>query len=158
MTPMLGKIEILYPTCNLSTIRDGRGGIFTWLPQEPIKEFNLLYFNPNKVRGNHFHPEFNEYFLIVSGTGILVTPNPDGGPDLILHCSRGTCFKTPAGTAHAFHAVTEVQAVSMLTTPWDATQRPIVHQDLIPFDEGYQKYSREHPEIQKRAELEGPQK
>ena len=59
-----GNIEILTPSCNLSTIDDGRGGIFTWIPDEPLKEFNMLYFKPGKVRGNHYHPEFTEYFLI----------------------------------------------------------------------------------------------
>ena len=39
------SIKILQPSCNLETVRDGRGGIFTWLPQEPIVEFNLLFLN-----------------------------------------------------------------------------------------------------------------
>lgn len=62
MSQMLGNIEILASSCNISTVQDGRGGIFTWIPQVPIVEFNLLYFHPNKIRGNHFHPEFMEYF------------------------------------------------------------------------------------------------
>ena len=37
--------------CNLDTVRDGRGGIFTWIPDEPIVEFNMLYFQPGKTRG-----------------------------------------------------------------------------------------------------------
>ena len=37
-------IKILQPSCNLETVRDGRGGIFTWVPKEPILEFNLLFF------------------------------------------------------------------------------------------------------------------
>ena len=60
-----GDIEVLSPTCNLTTIADGRGGIFTWIPSEPLLEFNMLYFKPGKVRGNHSHPEFVEYFLVV---------------------------------------------------------------------------------------------
>ena len=39
-----GDIEILTPSCNLTTIQDGRGGIFTWIPNEPLLEFNMLYF------------------------------------------------------------------------------------------------------------------
>ena len=35
-------VQILKPDCNLETIRDGRGGIFTWIPKEPIVEFNML--------------------------------------------------------------------------------------------------------------------
>ena len=33
------KIEILKPTCNMDTVRDGRGGIFTWVPQDKIPEW-----------------------------------------------------------------------------------------------------------------------
>ena len=66
-------VQILKPDCNLETIRDGRGGIFTWIPKEPIVEFNMLYFNPGKVRGFHFHPHFIEYLLVVDGNGTLVT-------------------------------------------------------------------------------------
>ena len=50
-------VQILKPDCNLETIRDGRGGIFTWIPKEPIVEFNMLYFNPGKVKVS-FSPPF----------------------------------------------------------------------------------------------------
>ena len=152
MKSKLGKIEILRPSCNLSTVNDGRGGIFTWVPNEPLMEFNLLYFRPNKVRGNHFHPEFTEYFLVVEGSGVIVTPDPNGGDALILHASAGTCIRTPKGTSHAFHAITEVRAVSLLTKPWDECNPPIVHEDIIPFDEEYRNYAGENklnPEIKK---------
>ena len=43
------KFEILHPTCNLDTIKDQRGGIFTWLPKEPIVEFNMLYFEFSSI-------------------------------------------------------------------------------------------------------------
>ncbi len=140
----IGNIEVLQPTCNLTTIKDGRGGIFTWIPQDQIREFNLLYFLPNKVRGNHSHPEFVEYFLIVEGSGVIVTKDPKGGPDLVLHVSKGTCIRTPPNTAHAFHAMTEVTAVSLLTKPWDECQVPIVHESLIPFDAEYEDYAEKH--------------
>jgi mannose-6-phosphate isomerase-like protein (cupin superfamily) len=136
----LGNIEILQSSCNLSTVKDGRGGIFTWVPTDPILEFNMLYFLPNKVRGNHFHPEFTEYFLVVDGSGVLVTPDPAGGKDLVHHMSKGSCVKTPPNTPHAFHAITQVTAVSMLSTPWDQCQKPIIHEVLIPFDTGYVEY------------------
>ena len=44
----LGNIEVFESSCNITTVQDGRGAIFTWLPNEPIVEFNLLYFLPNK--------------------------------------------------------------------------------------------------------------
>jgi mannose-6-phosphate isomerase-like protein (cupin superfamily) len=139
----LGNIEILSSSCNLSTIKDGRGGIFTWIPEDKIEEFNLLYFKPGKVRGNHSHPEFVEYFLVVSGSGVIITRDPKNGEELVLHATQGTCIRTPKNTSHAFHAITETNCVSLLTKPWDNCETPIIHDDLVPFDDDYKKYAEE---------------
>ena len=138
-----GNIEILTPSCNLTTIQDGRGGIFTWLPNEPLLEFNMLYFRPGKVRGNHSHPEFTEYFLIVEGQGVMITRNHEG-KEISYHASKGTCFKTPPNTSHAFHAITNTTCVAMLTKPWDQCEKPIIHDDLTPFDSEYIDYKEEN--------------
>jgi dTDP-4-dehydrorhamnose 3,5-epimerase-like enzyme len=140
MNQKLGNIEVLAASCNITTVQDGRGAIFTWLPDQPIVEFNMLYFLPNKIRGNHFHPEFVEYFLIVDGTVVMVTRDPETGKEINMHASRGTCFRTPPGTPHAVHAITSAVCVSMLTKPWDTCDPPIVYEDLIDFDAGYSAY------------------
>lgn len=127
---LMNKIEILTPSCNLSTVSDGRGGIFTWVPQDNIVEFNMLYFQPGKTRGNHYHPEFNEYFLVVEGSGIMVSKDEEEDKR-IIHMSRGTCVRTPKGIPHAFYAITSVVAVAMLTKKWDDCKPPIIHVDLI---------------------------
>ena len=136
----LGNIEILQSTCNISTIQDGRGAIFTWLPTEPIVEFNMLYFLPNKIRGNHFHPEFTEYFLIVDGSVVMVTKDPKTGQEVNMLASKGVCFKTPPNTAHAVHAITESTCISLLTKPWDQCAKPIIYEDIIKFDPQYEEY------------------
>ena len=136
----LGNIEILQSTCNTSTIQDGRGAIFTWLPSEPIVEFNMLYFLPNKIRGNHFHPEFTEYFLIVDGSVVMVTKDPKTGEEVNMLASKGVCFKTPPNTAHAVHAITESTCISLLTKPWDQCEKPIIYEDIIKFDPQYEEY------------------
>src|ERR1700746_2061723 len=97
------KIQLLNPTCNPETVKDGRGGIFTWVPQDKIAEFNLLYFQPGKTRGNHYHPEFIEYFLIVEGSGVMVSRDRDEPTgERIIHMSKGMCVRTPIGVSHAF--------------------------------------------------------
>lgn len=125
------EIEILKPTCNLDTIHDGRGGIFTWVPREKIAEFNLLYFNPGKLRGNHYHPEFTEYFLVVDGQGVMVTKDRETGREVIIHMSKGMCTRAPKGVPHAFYAVTPCTAVAMLSKPWDESNPPIVREDVL---------------------------
>lgn len=126
------KQEILIPSCNLETVRDGRGGIFTWIPEDRIVEFNMLYFQPGKSRGNHYHPEFHEYFLVVEGQGVMVSKDSESDQkERVLHMSKGMCVRTPMGVAHAFYAITPVTAIAMLTKRWDECNPPIVRLDLL---------------------------
>ena len=125
------KIEVLRPSCNLDTVRDGRGGIFTWLPQDPIVEFNILYFLPGKTRGHHYHPEFNEYFLVVEGSGVMVQRQTADEPEELVHMSRGDCVRTPIGISHTFYAITPVTAVAMLSKRWDDCATPIVRVEML---------------------------
>ncbi len=124
-------IEVLIPSCNLETVRDGRGGIFTWLPQDPLVEFNMLYFRPGKTRGHHYHPEFNEYFLVVDGSGVMVWRDSPDQPEQQIHMSRGSCVRTPKGTSHTFYAITRVTAISLLSKRWDDCHPPIVRVDFL---------------------------
>jgi|SRR3989338_5877271 len=124
------KFQVLKPTCNLQTIFDGRGGIFTWVPQDAIMEFNMLYCNPGAVRGNHSHPHFTEYFLVVEGSGVMVFKEAPDSKEEVVHMSRGVCTRAEPGVAHAFHAITSVIAVAMLSKPWGTCKPPIVHEDV----------------------------
>ncbi|MBU2576888.1 MAG: cupin domain-containing protein [Nanoarchaeota archaeon] len=124
------KIEKLNPDCNLNTIKDGRGGIFTFIPKDPIVEFNHLYIKAAKIRGNHFHPEFDEYLLIVSGSGVIVTKDSPDSKEEFIYLSRGDCVYTPKNTPHVFYAITDCEAVAMLTKKWDDCNPPIVHENL----------------------------
>jgi len=135
---------MLFAQCNISTVKDGRGGIFTWIPEEPILEFNMVLFTPGKIRGNHSHPEFNEYFLIVDGTVVMVTKDPANGSEISMIASKGACFHTPKGTSHAVHALTSATCISMLTKPWEECEVPIAHEDLIKQDEEYIAYAKSH--------------
>ena len=127
----IGQIEILEPSCNPSTVKDGRGGIFTWIPDHDIKEFNLVIIKPNKVRGNHFHPEFVEYFLIIEGQLLLTTEDKNTKGICNLLVGSGMCFRTPIGVSHSFHAMTTSKCISMLTKPWDQCENPIITSDIF---------------------------
>lgn len=129
--PKKEKPRVLHPSCNIKTLLDGRGGIFTWVTEDDIKEFNIVYFNKGITRGNHFHPEFVEYFLVVEGIGAMVYKEEKGTGKNVVHMSKGTCVRTPAGVAHAFHAITPVTAIALLTKPWDDCKSPVLHSDII---------------------------
>ena len=116
------KVEIFRPTCNLDTVRDGRGGIFTWVPPEPIVEFNMLYFRPGKSRGYHYHPHFIEYLLIVDGSGVLVTREDPNDPDCeeFVHLSKGICTRTEKNVYHAVHAISSCLSHTKWHVAFDA--------------------------------------
>ena len=124
------NIEELKSFCNLDTVRDGRGGIFTFYPKDPIVEFNYNIIKSGKIRGNHYHPEFDEYFLLVEGDGVLVTRDSPTSKDEFIHLSPGHCTFTPKGTRHVFIAIKDCIAVAMLTKKWDDCENPIIHENL----------------------------
>ena len=123
-----GRLEILRPACNLDTVKDGRGGIFTWIPDEPIVEFNMLYFQPGKTRGFHYHPHFIEYSLVTEGSGVLVTRDDPHNKktESLFHLSKGICIRTEIYVFHTIYAITEKTIISMLTKRWDHSKPPII--------------------------------
>ena len=124
------KIEEILPLCNLNTVKDGRGGIFTFIPKDPIVEFNYNMVKAGKVRGNHYHPEFDEYYIIVSGQGVIVSKDGPDAEDEFLYLSPGHCIRTPKNTSHVFLAITDCTLVVLLTKKWDDCEKPIVHENL----------------------------
>ena len=124
------KIERLNPSCNLATVKDGRGGIFTFLPKDPILEFNLLFIKSTKIRGNHYHPEFDEYFVLTSGEGVMVTKDSPDAKEEFIYLSKGQCSYAPKNTPHVFYAITDCTAVALLTKRWDDCSSPIIHENL----------------------------
>lgn len=121
------------PSCNLETVRDGRGGIFTWIPPEPILEWNMLIFHPNKIRGNHYHLEFVEYFMVVEGYGTMVSKDKSN-KEVFFHLSKGQCVRVPIGISHAFYAIQFTTAMAFLTKNWDDCNPPILFDKIIESD------------------------
>ena len=123
-------LEVVKPACNLNTIKDGRGAIFSYVPKVPILEFTHQFIHAGKIRGNHCHPEFDEYILLVSGQGVEVEKDINTGKETFIQMSKGTCIFVPKNTYHVFLVITECESVSFLTKPWDDCDKPIIHQDL----------------------------
>lgn len=123
------KIKKIDPSCNLATVRDGRGGIFTFYPEKPIVEFNFQFINKGAVRGNHYHPEFDEYYLFTEGNGVVVTKSDDGKEEFI-YVGAGDCVYLPQSVSHVAYAITDIKYVTFLTKKWDDCKTPIVHEDL----------------------------
>ncbi|TSC73246.1 MAG: hypothetical protein G01um101470_203 [Parcubacteria group bacterium Gr01-1014_70] len=124
------RMKVFNPSCNLNTIKDGRGGVFSFVPPTPIKEWTHQFIKAGKIRGNHYHPEFDEYILLVDGAGVEVEKNKKTGKEHFIYMSKGTCIFIPRNTLHLFMAITDCESVSFLTKQWDACERPIIHENL----------------------------
>jgi quercetin dioxygenase-like cupin family protein len=114
----------LEPQCDLSTVRDGRGGIFTFYPESPVVEWNLIFTRAGQARGFHFHREFDEYILVTTGHGTYVERREDGS-EAFQKVGAGDCLHFPAGTAHTVYAITDLCMVALLTKRWDDCVEPI---------------------------------
>lgn len=124
------KMKSFKPSCNLNTIRDGRGAIFSFVPDQPIAEFTHQFIKAGKIRGNHCHPEFDEYILLVDGSGVEVEKDLETGEEHFIQMAKGECIYIPRGTYHVFLAITDCQSVSFLTKKWDDCKVPIQHSNL----------------------------
>jgi mannose-6-phosphate isomerase-like protein (cupin superfamily) len=119
------------PSCNISTVLDGRGGIFTWNPTTPVEEWNFMYCNPGKIRGNHYHPEFDEYILITMGNGLMISKDTPDSPEESIYLGRGDCVYIPQNTPHAFYAITECTLVSFLAKKWADCESPLIPDEIV---------------------------
>ena len=124
------RIKQFKPACNLNTVKDGRGAIFSFVPKVPIVEWTHQFIKSGKVRGNHCHPEFDEYILLVSGEGMEVEKNTKTGEEEFHYMAKGECIFIPRNTYHVFLAITDCESVSFLTKRWNDCNKPIIHENL----------------------------
>lgn len=123
-------IEVFRPSCNLSTIKDGRGAIFSFVPKAPIMEWTHQFIKSGRIRGNHCHPEFDEYILLVDGEGTVVEKDIESGEEKFVYMSKGICVFIPRNTYHVFLAITDCESISFLTKKWNDCDKPIIHENL----------------------------
>lgn len=116
------------PRVYVDTLKDGRGGIFNWVPEHTIKEFNFLFWNKGAERGDHYHPHFHEYMLLTSGEGVSISGEKEN--QKTIYMSKGSCIYVPKGVVHVFHAITDCTAVSFLSEQWDLCDPSIVLQEV----------------------------
>ena len=124
------NMKAFRPRCNLSTVKDGRGAIFSFVPEAPIAEWTHQFIKASKSRGNHCHPEFDEYILLVDGEGVEVEKDTETDEKQFIYMSKGTCIFIPRNTYHVFLAITDCQSVSFLTKRWEDCKQPIIHENL----------------------------
>jgi len=124
------KIKQFKPFCNLNTVKDGRGAIFSFVPNKPIVEWTHQFVKSGKIRGNHCHPEFDEYILLISGEGMEVEKDTETGEEEFFYMAKGQCVFIPSNTYHVFLAITDCESVSFLTKKWNDCDKPIVHENL----------------------------
>lgn len=106
------------------TFSDHRGTIFSFFPEDNIKEYNLMVTFKGDERGYHYHPHFNEYIMIVDGECLFKEYHNSEKHETLI--KTGDSIRIPSGVAHAFVALTDLKFVSMLTQRWNDSNPPIV--------------------------------
>lgn len=107
---------------------DHRGSIFSFPVTDSLTEYNLMITKKGDERGYHYHPEFNEYMLVVSGL-CEFTEFVTGGDNISTVLEVGNSIRIPAGTPHKFLALEDYSFVSILTKHWDLCNDPIIKVD-----------------------------
>jgi mannose-6-phosphate isomerase-like protein (cupin superfamily) len=120
---MNGKIKILEPNIADKAV-DHRGAIYSYLPSSDIVEFVYIDTKQGTTRGDHYHKEFDEYIMLVSGEGIYVEVLDNNQRRKII-IGAGQCIYIPAFTPHTFIPLTDCKSVSFLTERWDNCVEPI---------------------------------
>ena len=123
------RIKRLAPEIAPITYKDGRGVISTFYPSVPIVEFNLITTHKGAFRGGHFHNEFDEYTLMVTGGGVYV--ELDGDTELSETVATGDCLYIPKDVPHVFYPTADTQMVSLLTKRWNECKEPITKVESI---------------------------
>lgn len=104
---------------------DRRGKIISFYPNDNMVEYNLIITNQGEERGYHYHPEFNEYILIVDGTCQFT--EYDGDHETTVTVETGDSIFIPRGVPHSFLAVTDLKFVSLLNKLWHESKNPIIN-------------------------------
>jgi mannose-6-phosphate isomerase-like protein (cupin superfamily) len=117
------KIEVLLPTIT-DTGLDNRGAVYSYVPEQDIKEFNLIFTRAGNNRGYHCHKEFDEYVMLVEGEMVIIELLHDKTNRKIL-LGPGQTVKIPRLTEHVFVPVTDCKFVNFLTKPWHLCDQPI---------------------------------
>ena len=106
---------------------DDRGTIFSFPIDDNLTEYNLMVTKKGDERGYHYHPEFNEYMMVVSGS--CEYTEFSSGEDITVRLDVGDSIRIPINTAHTFIALTDFKFVSLLTKRWNDSNPPIVKVD-----------------------------
>lgn len=118
-----GGIQVLEPVVSDSGI-DSRGAVYTYVPEQNIKEFNYIFCRAGHNRGYHCHDEFDEYVMVVEGELVIVELLSNNQNKKIV-LGPGQTVRIPQSVQHVFVPVTDVKFVNFLTKPWHLCNNPI---------------------------------
>ena len=123
-------IRKLDPEINPITLKDGRGGIFTYYPEQgdPVVEWSFIVTLKGSQRGHHYHKEFDEYIMFVDGEGVY-TELTDG-KELVTTVSSGDCVYLPMNVPHTFYPTADCMMIALLTKRWDDCDEPITRVEI----------------------------
>jgi uncharacterized RmlC-like cupin family protein len=120
----------LSPTIDPKSFNDGRGAILTYLLPASAVEANIVRIKAGHKRGYHYHTEFTEMFLVVSGFGVYSYQNPNEPKVTFKPVHGGEFFVIPPGVPHVLHAIDDMICVALLSKAWDDCDEPITKAEV----------------------------
>ena len=93
-----------------NTFKDYRGSILTYITDTPIVEFNIIDSIKNTIRGNHYHPEYDEYMLITKGLATFTEYLNNNSTT--IYTPSGTVLHIPVNTSHSSKAITDYNSLA----------------------------------------------
>lgn len=116
----------LVPSINPNTLKDGRGGIYTFLPiTDLIAEWSYIVTLKGSERGHHYHKEFDEYIMFMEGEGAYLELQKNETEE-VIPISAGECIFIPKLTPHTFIPTADCKMLALITKPWDTCKEPII--------------------------------
>ena len=109
---------------NSENFIDHRGKILSFVPADSIKEFVMIETKKGVNRGDHYHPEFDEYIVLIQGNGLYV--ETINNIKRTIEVDAGDCIHIPRGIYHTFIPSTDCLAMSCLTKKWNDCENPIL--------------------------------
>ena len=120
---------------------DGRGKLLKLFMksdfegQESFEEAYVLYSQKNAIRGNHYHKNTLEHFIVIKGTALVVLKDICGGPEEVMRvCEKDNAIiRVPAYVAHAFknELDDELIIVALSTKQYDASDKDTFVYELL---------------------------
>ncbi|MFH1439369.1 MAG: cupin domain-containing protein [Candidatus Woesearchaeota archaeon] len=119
-------MKIIKPVNKLS---DERGYLIEIMQNGLWKQINHSFTKKGNKRGNHYHKYCHEFFYIIDGELKITIRNINTKEQRIAIMKRGDCFIIEPYEIHIVEALTDLELVVLLSSPFDPENPDLFRED-----------------------------